>query len=61
MDKEKERVEKQEQDQQVREEQSQQRSGAFNEQSTRDIKSTTNIEDIAAGEQDRKDAMTERD
>jgi hypothetical protein len=38
-----------------------QRSGAFNEQSTIDRKSTHNIEEEAGLEQDRKDALTERD
>jgi hypothetical protein len=38
----------------------QQRSG-FNEQSTKDVKSTVNPEEEANMEQERKDAMTERD
>lgn len=39
----------------------QQHSSAFNEQSTKDQKSTSNIEEEAGLEQERKDAMTERD
>lgn len=38
-----------------------QRSSAFKETSRGDEKSTTNIEEEAKLEQDRKDAMTERD
>lgn len=37
------------------------RSGAFNEPNRGDEKSTTNIEEEAELEQQRKDAMTERD
>jgi len=36
-------------------------SSAFNEQSTRDQKSTHNVEEEASAEQERKEAMTERD
>lgn len=38
-----------------------QRSSAFNEPKVRDEKSTTNPEEEADLEQERKDAMTERD
>lgn len=36
-------------------------SSAFNETTHKDEKSTTNIEEEASSEQERKDAMTERD
>ena len=38
-----------------------QRSSAFNEHSTKDLKNTRNIEEEAGLEQDRKEAGTERD
>ena len=38
-----------------------QRSSAFNEQSTKDQKSTHNVEEEAGLEQERKNATTERD
>lgn len=38
-----------------------QRSGAFREVSTKDQKSTSNVEEEVELEQERKEAMTERD
>lgn len=48
-------------DQSVKEQKEKQRSSAFKESSRGDEKSTTNIEEEAGLEQERKEAMTERD
>ena len=45
----------------VQQDQQKPRSGAFNEPDRNNEKSTTNIEEEAGMEQERKDAMTERD
>jgi len=48
-------------DQSTNEKQEKQRSSAFKERSRGDEKSTTNVEEEADLEQERKEAMTERD
>lgn len=51
----------QETDQALKDQQPRQRSSAFNESKRGDEKSTSNIEEEAELEQERKEAMTERD
>jgi len=51
----------QHQPEQTREQREKQHSSAFKEASRGDEKSTTNVEEEAGLEQERKDAMTERD
>ena len=53
--------EQQQVDPSIKETQNKRRSSAFNETSRGDEKSTTNIEEEADLEQERKEAMTERD
>jgi hypothetical protein len=60
-DKNQNKNESQQTDQQLKNHQDKQRSSAFKEVSRGDEKSTTNIEEEAHLEQERKDAMTERD
>lgn len=50
-----------EQEQKSLNDQKQNRSGAFNEPSRGDEKSTTNVEEESQAEQEQKEAMTERD
>jgi hypothetical protein len=61
MNSDKERSGRDKQTDQQSKQQERQRSSAFKETSRGDEKSTTNIEEEAGLEQERKDAMTERD
>lgn len=60
-DRDQNRQDQKETGQSSKEETKKQRSSAFRENSRGDEKSTTNIEEEAKLEQERKDAMTERD
>jgi hypothetical protein len=60
-DRDQNRNDQQQADQTKKDQKDKQRSSAFKETSRGDEKSTTNIEEEANSEQERKEAMTERD